>query len=303
MKTVLTSVKVWLVASRPHTLSAAVVPVLVGSALSVDQGAFMWSLFGLTLLGAILVQIGTNLTDEYADHDATSSAHKFAAPHKVIVRGLLTAQQVRRGAIMTFGFATVIGAWLVFQTGWPLLIVCLVSLLVAYAYSAGPFPLGDYALGELLVFIVMGPVMVGATFYVQTHGISWPVVWMSFPVGGLVTAIMVVNNLRDEEEDRKNGRLTLATVFGGGRLRWGYFLLVAIAYGVPVALVATQQFGYWVLLPWLTLPLALRLMKWLKAGTDRELIHRALRGTAALHLFFGVLLALGVLISGVWGQP
>lgn len=291
----------WLVAARPHTLSAAVVPVLVGSALALRDGAFAWHLFALVLVGSLLVQIGANFTDEQSDHGATDSRHKFPAPHKVIARGLLTRAAVQRGGVVVFALATLIGAWLVWRTGWPLLVVCLVALAVAYAYSAGPFPLGDYALGEVLVFLVMGPMMVGATYYVQAGGVPARVVWLSLPVAALVTAILVANNLRDEEEDRRNGRRTLATVFGGGPMRAGYFLLLLAAYLTPPLALAAGWGTAVLLLPWLTLPLALKLSALVRGGGEREIWHRVLRGTSALHLLFGLLWTVALALPGGWG--
>ncbi|MCH9046566.1 MAG: 1,4-dihydroxy-2-naphthoate octaprenyltransferase [SAR324 cluster bacterium] len=214
MASIAASAKTWLVAARPHTLSASVVPVAVGSALAAAQGAFSWHLFVLTLAGSVLVQIGTNFTDEFADHGATASLHKYLAPHKVIARGLLSGRAVKLGAAVVFGVATLIGVYLVSRTGWPLLVVCLVSLAAAYGYSAGPLPLGDLALGEAIVFVLMGPVMVMSTVYVQTAQWQALALWYSLPVGALVTAILIANNMRDAEEDRLIGRRTLVTVFG-----------------------------------------------------------------------------------------
>lgn len=293
--------KTWLVAARPHTLSASLVPVVVGSALALRAGEFLWGLFGLTLLGSLLVQVGANLTDEQADHGATASAHKFPAPHKVIARGLLSRGAVRVGAAVAFGVATLIGAFLVWRTGWPLLAACLASLAVAYGYSAGPFPLGDYALGEVLVFFVMGPLMVGATFYVQTGWVGWEALWFSLPVAGLVAAILVANNLRDEEEDLRNGRRTLVTVFGGGIVRLGYQALVLLAFLTPAAALPAGRGGPWLFLPWLTLPLALRVSLMILRGRDRETLHRALKGTSALHLAFGLLWAAALVAESRWG--
>lgn len=299
MRNILSVGKIWFVAARPHTLSASVVPVLVGSALAAAEGRFGWLVFALTLIGALLVQVGANFTDEYADHDTTASVHKYLAPHKVIARGLLSHRAVRTGALVVFSAATAIGVWFVMNTGIGLLLVCLGCLLVAYAYSAGPFPLGNYALGELLVFIVMGPVMVGATYYVQARAFDWGVIWVSLPVGALVAAILVVNNLRDEAEDRRNGRRTLATVFGPAMLRGGYLGLALLAFIMPALLIAHGVWGAWLALPWLTAPLLLRVAAWVVRGRDRDTLHRALKGTSALHLLFGLALALAVLIDGM----
>ena len=297
MMKIIQNCKIWFVASRPHTLSASVVPVLVGSALAARQGAFSWGIFALTVAGALLVQVGANLTDEFADHDTTASKHKYLAPHKVIAHGLLSQRAVRIGAAGAFGAATLIGIWFVVLTGWPLLVLCLCCLALAYAYSAGPYPLGDYALGELLVFIVMGPVMVGATFYVQSRIIDWEVIWFSLPVGALVAAILVVNNLRDEAEDRNNGRLTLVTVFGPQTLRTTYVGLVLMAYLVPALFMIHGTWGASLALPWLTAPILLRVVRWVVRGRDRETLHRALKGTSALHLFYGLALAVAVMID------
>ena len=291
-----TSLKSWILAARPHTLSASVVPVLVGSALAWQQGAFHGGVFAATLIASLLVQVGANFTDEFADHGATAGAHKYLAPHKVIARGLLTEGAVKRGALVVFGLASLLGAWLVWRTGWPLLIVCLISLAVAIAYSAGPFPLGDYALGEALVFVIMGPVMVAGTDYVQVLRLDPVALWLSLPVGALVTNILVANNLRDEEEDRRNGRRTLGTVFGARALRVGYHALLLLAYCVPLVAYLRGWGTAALLLPWLTLPLAIRISFWVRTGRDRDTLHRTLRTSSALHLLFGLLLTAGILI-------
>lgn len=290
--------KIWLLAARLHTLSAAAVPVAVGGALAAYRGGFSWGLFALTLVASLLVQIGANFTDEFSDHKAASPAHKYPAPHKVIARGLLTARAVKLGALAVFALATAIGVYLVARSGWPLLVLCLGSLAVAYLYSAGPLPLGDLALGEPLVFVVMGPLMVLGTVYVQIRTWDPLALWYSLPVGALVTAILVANNLRDAAEDRADGRHTLVTVFGEPALRWVYRALLGLSFAFPVAAVAGGLYSPWVLLPWLSLPLAWRNLRLLTAGAEREDLHRMLRGSSALHMAFGVLLAASLLIEG-----
>jgi 1,4-dihydroxy-2-naphthoate polyprenyltransferase len=295
MSAIATRTKAWIAAARPHTLSAAAVPVAVGSALAAAQGRFAWGLFALTLLGSLLVQIGTNFTDEFADHGATASEHKFLAPHKVIARGLLSARAVKLGTLVVFGAATLIGLGLVAHTGWPLLAVCAVSLACAYGYSAGPLPLGDLALGEAIVFLLMGPVMVMSTVYVQTLDWEALALWYSLPVGALVTAILMANNLRDAAEDRLHGRRTLVTVFGPRAVRMAHAALLALAYGSLLVALLAGWATPWVLLPWLTLPLAWRVLRLLRAEGQRERLHAALKGSSGLHLSFGLLLALALL--------
>jgi 1,4-dihydroxy-2-naphthoate octaprenyltransferase len=291
------SMRVWLAAARPHTLSAAVVPVMVGTALAGAHGELSWGLFALTLAGAVLVQIGANLTDEVADHTATDSALKYPAPHKVIARGLLSPSQVRIGAGVCFALATAVGLVLVIQAGWPLLLLCLASLLVAYGYSAGPFPMGDYAVGEVLVFIFMGPVIVGGTYFVQRLEAGWDVLLFSLPVAALVTAILVANNLRDREEDAENGRKTLVTLHGDKPMRYVYLGLVLIAFGAPLAAILLGMAGPVVAMPWLTIPLAARVLGWILSAQDRPTLHRALRTTSALHFAFGLLLAAAIVLD------
>ena len=287
-------VGVWYRAIRPFTLSASVVPVVVGSALALRYGSFDWPLFLLVLIGSLLVQSGTNLIDEYADHAEGHAAGKIQAPYKVIALGLLTPQAVRHGALVCFGSAAVIGVYLVLQTGWPLVVVCLASLVVAYGYSAGARPLGTLGLGEPLVFVFMGPVMVLSSFYVQVHALYWPVVWLSLPIGCLVTAILVVNNLRDVEEDQHTGKMTMATVWGRQVAVRVYYGLLVVAFG-SLALLVVSGAGAWVwLAPFLVLPQGVAVAKLVRQGGERAVLHQALRGTASLHLRFGLLLAVAL---------
>lgn len=298
----LTAAKIWYRAIRPFSLSAALVPVIVGSTLATQYGVFDWFLFVLVLLGSLLVQCGTNLTDEYADHrPGRGIAHKVQAPYKVIALGLLTPAAVRRGAMTCFGVAALIGVYLVVRTHWPLALLCLASVGVAYGYSAGPLPLGHLGLGEPLVFVFMGPVMVLGSFYVQTQMLSWAAVWLSLPVACLVTAILVANNLRDAEEDRHSDKRTLVALWGHLTVARLFCLLVLVAFGTLPILVL------WGMMPWVgslpflvLLPQSWRLTNLVRHGTERAVLHQALRGTAQLHLRFGLLLALAVSPALAW---
>jgi 1,4-dihydroxy-2-naphthoate octaprenyltransferase len=289
-------VMIWYRAIRPFSLSASLVPVVVGSTLATQYGGFNWWLFTLALLGSVLVQCGTNLTDEYADHRPGKGVeHKVQAPYKVIAQGLLTPGAVRRGAMTCFGLAALIGVYLVSRTSWPLALVCLASVGVAYGYSAGPRPLGNIGLGEPLVFVFMGPVMVLGSFYVQVQRLSWGAVWLSLPVACLVTAILVANNLRDGEEDRHSGKYTLVALWGHRPVVWLYGLLLLVAFGMLPVLALSGVVPWVGLLPFaLVLPQSWTLMRLIWHGTERAVFHQALRGTAQLHLRFGLLLTLGV---------
>jgi 1,4-dihydroxy-2-naphthoate octaprenyltransferase len=262
--------------------------------LASRYGTFDAVLFILMLLASMLVQSGTNLVDEYADHAQGQTAGKVLAPYKVIARGLLTPQAVRWGATACFGVAALIGVVLVLRTGWPLALVCLASVAVAYGYSAGPWPLGELGLGEPLVFLFMGPVMVISSFYVYTQTWSWPVIWLSIPIGCLVTAILVVNNLRDVDEDLQHGKASLATIWGIQVASWVYCGLLVVAFGSLVAMVLSGT-GAWIwLAPFLVLPQGMSVAKKVWQGGERAILHQALQGTAALHLRFGLLLAVAL---------
>lgn len=292
---------VWYRAIRPFTLSASLVPVLVGSMLAVHYQTWHWGLFLLVALASVLVQAGTNLTDEYADHQPGAGAeHKVRAPYKVLALGQLTPAAVRSGALVCFGLASLIGVYLVCQTSWLLALVCLASVGVAYGYSAGPRPLGHVGLGEPLVFVFMGPVMVVGSFYVQTQLLSWASLGLSVPVGCLVTAILVVNNLRDAEEDRYSGKQTLVALWGHQAVGQLFAFLVITAF-MMLPLLALVGVLSWVgLLPFgLILPQTWRLLRCVRHGTERPQLHQALRQMAQLHLRFGLLLALALVLPGL----
>jgi 1,4-dihydroxy-2-naphthoate polyprenyltransferase len=287
----------WLRAIRPFTLPASVVPVLVGTALAFRDGYFDSWRFVLTLLGSMLVQVGTNLVDEYTDHERVGSQRKLLAPYKVIALGLLSPQAVHAGALLSFGMAMGIGLYLVLVTDWALLLFCAASLLVAYSYSAGPMPLGNVGLGQPLVFIFMGLLMVTATYYVQTAVVTSQALLAALPIACLVTAILVVNDLRDIEEDRQTGKITPVSRFGAGFGVVTFLLLVGGAYLSVLLWVMAGSALFPTLLVLLALPQAFFTTRLIVSGETRASLNQALRGSAQLHLQFGVLLALGLVMS------
>jgi 1,4-dihydroxy-2-naphthoate octaprenyltransferase len=293
----------WFRAIRPFTLPASVVPVLVGTALAFRDGYFDGWRFVLTLVGSILVQSGTNLVDEYTDHKKGGSQDKLLAPYKVIALGLLSPQAVRAGAVLSFGVATVIGLYLVLVTNWALLFFCAASLLVAYSYSAGPLPLGNIGLGQPLVFVFMGLFMVMATYYVQTATLTIQALLAALPVACLVTGILVVNDLRDIDEDRQMGKITPVSRFGAGFGLLAFLLLVAGAYASVLLWVMVRPALFPLLLVLLALPKAGSTTRLIRSGDTRASLNQALRRSAHLHLQFGVLLALGLVISRLLSVP
>ena len=285
----------WLWATRPFSLSASVAPVLVGTALAAGvSGAIDPVLFALALTGSVAIQIGTNLTDEYTDHRRHGSAGKFLAPHKVIQRGLLSERAVLRGMVAAFGYGIAAGLAIVWATGWPILAVGVASVAVAYLYAGGPKPLGALGLGEPLVFLFMGPVMVTASYYVQVQEVTPAALWVSLPVGFIVTAILHANNLRDIEEDRAVGKRSIAAAIGLTPGRWVYAGLIAAAFAVIAALGATGTPSPWALLGLLPLPWAYAAARALFRADDRTVMNRMLVRSAKLHGWTGLTLAAGL---------
>ena len=292
--TAIQNLLVWFRAIRPWSLTASIVPVMVGTSLAVKEGYLLPLLFVLTLSGSLLVQIGSNLTDEYFDHKRNPGAPKYPAPYKVIELGLLSPRAVLLGAYASFAMATAIGIYIVAEVGWPILAVALASLLVAYFYSGGPKPLGNLALGEPLVFLFMGSVMVMATYYVQTRVLTWEAFWVSLPIAFLVTAILVANDIRDRDEDLQASKVTPVTLLGTGIGRGIYVnLLLGSSLVIPMAVILGMS--PWVLLIVLvSLPRAFWLMRALFTERERSQLNALMRGTARLHMEYGLLLTLGL---------
>jgi len=287
--------KAWLIAFRLPTLSAAVVPVLVGSAAAVNAGHFRLLPFFAVLGAALLIQIGTNLANDYFDFRTGADSAARTGPLRVSQSGLIAPVIVRRAAILAFGLAAVVGLYLVEVGGWPILLIGVLSILGGVLYTGGPWPLGYNGLGDLLVFTFFGLIAVVGTFYLHVGQIA-PIAFVTaIPVGLMVTAILVVNNLRDIESDREAGKRTLAVMIGREATELQYLLFVAAAYLLVGARWLFGAASGWFWLPWLTLPLAIPLLRAVINEEGRSL-NRVLRGTAMLHLSFGILFAASLLI-------
>ena len=295
----LTKIKVWFHAIRPFTLSAAVVPVLVGSALAFRDGTIDAFRFILVLIACLLVQITTNLVDEYSDHSRPEGGQKILASHKVIALGRLTGKAVKVGALICFCTAAAIGIYLIYAAGLPVLYLCLASAAAAYFYSAGPLPLGKIGLGQPLVFVFMGIVMVSGSYYVQTGFFTLDAVLLSLPVGFTVTAILAANDIRDMEEDRATGKISVVTKFGR-RFAWGeYLFIVAAALLVVIGLVAAGTLELPALIVLLAVPQAVSALRILWKGKSRQELALGVPATSSLHWYFGVLLTAGILLGQI----
>lgn len=285
----------WVLAARPKTLPAAVSPVIVGSALAAAHGGFALGPALAALAGALLLQIGSNFANDYFDHVKGVDRADRIGPTRVTAGGLLSPAAVRAGMVAVFGAAALIGLYLIVVGGWPILAIGVASILAALAYTGGPKPFGYIGLGDLFVFLFFGPVAVIGTYYVQTLRLTLDALLVAIPVGALITAILVVNNLRDIETDRRGGKMTLAVRLGRQGTQAEYLLLLIAAYLAPLVLWAHSG-NTWLLLSWLTLPLAVRLGQTITATQDGPTLNAALAGTARLSLLFSLGLAAGLLL-------
>ncbi len=288
--------RAWLIASRPRTLPAALVPVLVGAALAIADGKFSPLLFIATLAVSLLLQIGANFANDVFDFMKGADVAR-RGPTRVTQSGLLTARQMLVSTALVFGVAALIGLYLVFSAGWLLIVVGALAILSALAYTGGPFPLGYYGLGDLFVFVFFGLVGVMGTFYIQTGEFDFVALVASLPVGLLITNILVVNNLRDIETDRAAGKHTLAVRLGERATRIQFVLFLMIAYAIPLLLWLMSTRYLLFALPWLSVLLAFRLARDVWRNTDPPTFNRLLARTAQLNLLFGILFALSLLLS------
>jgi 1,4-dihydroxy-2-naphthoate polyprenyltransferase len=287
-------VRVWVLAARPATLPAAITPVLVGSAAAANTGHFHAGAFAVALLAAMLIQIGCNLANDYFDFLKGADTAERLGPRRVTQSGLLAPAVVWRATLIVFGLAALCGLYLIAVGGWPILAIGVACILAAVLYTGGPWPYGYHGLGDLVCFIFFGLVAVLGTAYLHTATVTPVAVIASLPVACLVTAILVVNNLRDIDTDRATGKYTLAVLIGRRGARIEYVLLLAVAFAVPVARWLMGA-SLWAWLPWLTLPFAIQITRVVLRQEGRPL-NPALRDTARLHLSFGILLALSLLL-------
>jgi 1,4-dihydroxy-2-naphthoate octaprenyltransferase len=290
---------IWLMAARPKTLPAAAAPVLVGTAYAATLGTFHPLTFIATLLGALLIQIGTNLSNDYSDARRGADTEDRLGPVRVTAGGLVPPKQVLIATYVAFGLAVLVGVYLIVIAGWQILLIGLLSILAGVLYTGGPRPYGYEGLGEVFVFLFFGIVAVTGTFFAQTQELTWEAFVLAVPVGLLATAILMVNNTRDLETDRRAGKRTLAVRLGRDRARVAYAVIVYLAFATaPLAWVlGGEHLTPWLLLPWLSLPLAAPIVRTVRNRVDGPSLNGALARTGMLQLAFCVLLSAGLLLS------
>jgi 1,4-dihydroxy-2-naphthoate octaprenyltransferase len=289
------TLKTWLMAARPKTLTAALVPVMVGTALAYGLGVGRWLPALAALVGAMFIQIGTNLTNDYYDFKKGADTEERLGPKRVTQSGLIAPGTVLASALACFGLAVLTGIYLVVVGGWPIVAIGVASVLAGYAYTGGPFPLAYHGLGDVFVFIFFGLVAVPGTFYVQALTVGPAAWWAAIPVGAIGTALLVVNNLRDASTDVKAGKRTLIVRLGTTAGKVEYVVLLAAAYVTPLAMWGLGLASPWVLLALLSAPVAVPPLK-LVLGAQGAALNPALGGTAKLQLVFGLLFSVGLFL-------
>jgi 1,4-dihydroxy-2-naphthoate octaprenyltransferase len=287
--------RAWLLAVRPRTLPAAVAPILVGSAVAWHEGGFHLATALVALAVALLLQVGSNLANDVLDFRRGADTADRLGPTRVTQGGLLSTRQVAVATGVVLGLATLAGLYLVWRGGWPILLLGLAALVAAVAYTGGPAPLGYLGLGEIFVFLFFGLAGVAGSAYVQTRELTPLALWASVPIGAIVTAVLVVNNLRDIPTDRAAGKMTLAVRFGPRFARIEYLGLLAVAFATPLGLWLAGFLGPFWWLSWAALRVAFRLGLDLHLADGRAL-NPLLGKTARLALLFAVPFAASIVL-------
>lgn len=287
----------WFIATRPWSFTMTIISVSVGSALAALDGRFSWLLYLLTAAGAVFMHAGTNLLNDYYDVkygvDTESAATTQYRPH-MIVHGLLSAEQVRAAAFCMFGAAVTIGLYLTAVSGWMVLCIGVAGVLAGVSYTAPPFKYKYMAMGEVSVFLMWGPLMVEGAYYVQRHMLSMDAFLISIPFGVLVALVLFANNIRDIEQDKKQHIRTLPMLLGPRAGIHAYLLLMILAYASTLLITFTGVLTPWGLLVFLSLPLAVQLLRQMERSIPLDADAR----TAKLDTAFGILLVAALVVQG-----
>ena len=291
------AVRIWVMAARPRTLPAAVAPVLVGTSLAATEGTLKALTFIAALLGALFILVGTNLSNEYSDARRGADTEDRLGPVRVTAGGLVPPRQVLVATYVAFGLAVLAGSYLIATAGWELLLVGAASILAGVLYTGGPRPYGYEGLGEVFVFLFFGVVAVSGSYFAQVERIEWEALVLAVPVGLLASAILVVNNVRDLETDRRAGKRTLAVRLGRERTRVLYVAMVASAFVTAQVPWILGSLSPWLLLALLAIPLAVPVVRVVRTRSDGPALNGALAATGKLQLAFCLLLSAGILAS------
>ena len=285
----------WIIASRPKTLTAAISPVILGSSLAYYDGYFNPILFVIIIFAATLIQIGTNFSNDLFDYLRGTDNIDRLGPDRALQKGLFTKSEIQRAIIIIFSTAIFFGFYLAYIGGLPIIIIGLLSIFFGIIYTGGPYPLAYNGLGDIFVFLFFGLVAVSGTYYLYSGVFSMNSIILGACSGSISTAILVVNNLRDIDNDRKYGKRTLAVCFGKKITKLEYFFLIIIAYVIPIYIsyILGNKSSIYIL--YFTLPIAVRLILEVYFKEDSYL-NQTLENTAKLLLLYTILFSFGIIV-------
>ncbi len=293
-------IRVWWMATRPFSFTASVTPVALGAALAAWDGKFNLLIFGLVLVGSVAIHAGTNLINDYYDWRKGTDTAESLGPNRPLKEKLVTPRQVLIAGLLCFALGGGIGLYLVAARGGLfILVVGVLSVLAGYFYTAGPAAFAYIGLGEVIVFIFMGPIMVVGSYFMLAQDVPLRVVLLAVPVGMLVAAILHANNMRDHDMDRAQGKRTLSNILGRRGSKIEYVFLVGGGFVAMLALVLLHMAPVPVLLTLLAAPQAWKLIKRGTGTEDPKILNGLVRGSASLHGRFGWLMILGVVLAAL----
>ena len=284
----------WVLASRPRTLTAAISPVLVGVSLAIHEGEFQPFIALMTLLAAILIQIGANFANDVYDFLKGSDCEDRLGPIRATQSGLISPEDMKKGMWLVLALAICVGFYLAYIGGWPIVWIGLASIASAIAYTGGPYPLGYHGWGDIFVFVFFGMIAVPGTYYLQSGFVSYDSILFGIPLGALSTAILIVNNLRDADTDVKSGKRTLAVRFGKSFVKIEYIVMMIIAFTIPIYILQFwDEFSLYIIL--FLLPISIQHIQSLytKTGSSLNLV---LANTAKFLFHFSILLSIGLIL-------
>ncbi len=290
-------IKIWVEAARPKTLAAAFTPVLVGAGIAWNDQVLSFTETGVALLCAFLIQIGTNFANDYFDFIKGADTDDRIGFQRATATGLISPKAMLTATIISMALAFLFGLYLVWAAGWIVLVIGLLSLLFGVLYTGGPYPLGYNGLGDVFVFIFFGIVAVMTTYYVNALEWSEASFWASLAVGALCTNILVINNLRDVEQDAVAGKRTLGVIFGETALKWEYTLMLLLAYAIPPHFYFRLDYEASIFLPFVILPIAIVHTRTVWLENEKKNLNTLLERTAQFMALFGILFTIGIVLN------
>ncbi len=291
----ITKTDAWILASRPKTLLAALVPVILGTSIAIYSSKENFLAAFIALICSVLIQVGTNFVNDLYDFLSGADKEDRKGPVRVLASGLVSPKEMKTAIILVFGLTFLLGLYLVYISSYITLLIGLLSIFAGIAYTAGPYPLAYNGLGDVFVFLFFGVVGTVGTYYVQAVEVTPLVFWASIPVGALITNILVVNNYRDIEEDRAVGKNTLSVKMGRKFTRYQYLAFMVLSYLILFVVYFTFKKSLYIFLPFVTIPMAVKLIKMIFTFTGKEL-NKTLELTAKLSAIYGILFAIGILL-------